>query len=233
IRCAILKAGQWSFDGRKNIPSIAAFRKYFFANIVQMLTAIEQYSEQIETNRQKALYWDDGSITKTFDLSATMIENNLHIRGNSPSLILTSPPYPGIHVLYHRWQVQGRRETPAPFWIANRYDGKAESYYTFGPRSSRTHDTYFGEMQKVFSALAAISTKKTYLVQMVAFSQPQEQLKRYLELIGNSGFEEINLSNYAIPRRVWRNVPNRKWHAAYANTGFASRELILVHRYKG
>ena len=26
-------------------------------------------------------------------------------------LVLTSPPYPAVHVLYHRWQVKGRKET--------------------------------------------------------------------------------------------------------------------------
>ena len=29
-------------------------------------------------------------------------------------LVVTSPPYPGIHMLYHRWQVDGRKETDAP-----------------------------------------------------------------------------------------------------------------------
>ena len=32
-----------------------------------------------------------------------------------PQLILTSPPYPGVYVLYHRWKIGGRRESPAPF----------------------------------------------------------------------------------------------------------------------
>jgi hypothetical protein len=39
-------------------------------------------------------------------------------------LIVTSPPYPGVHVLYHRWHVDGRRETPAPYWIAGCNDGQ-------------------------------------------------------------------------------------------------------------
>jgi hypothetical protein len=44
-----------------------------------------------------------------------------------PKLVLTSPPYPGVHVLYHRWQVDGRKETPLPFMIAGKLDGAFES----------------------------------------------------------------------------------------------------------
>ena len=29
-------------------------------------------------------------------------------------LVVTSPPYPGVHVVYHRWQILGRKETPKP-----------------------------------------------------------------------------------------------------------------------
>src|SRR5207249_2931986 len=49
-------------------------------------------------------------------------------------LVLTSPPYPNVHVLYHRWQVEGRRETSAPYWIAGQSDGATLSYYIMGSR---------------------------------------------------------------------------------------------------
>ena len=52
----------------------------------------------------------------------------------APRLVLTSPPYPGVHVLYHRWQVDGRKEAPLPFMIANKLDGAGLSYYTMGDR---------------------------------------------------------------------------------------------------
>lgn len=41
----------------------------------------------------------------------------------APRLVATSPPYPGVHILYHRWQVDGRKEAPLPFVIANMLDG--------------------------------------------------------------------------------------------------------------
>ena len=60
----------------------------------------------------------------------------------APKLVLTSPPYPGVHVLYHRWQVDGRKEAPLPFMIANKLDGAGSSYYTMGDRKYRLRRTY-------------------------------------------------------------------------------------------
>jgi len=73
--------------------------------------------------------------------SAAGLEDDDSLSGRpAPTLVLTSPPYPGIHVLYHRFQVDGRKEAPLPFLIANKLDGAGSSYYTMGDgnfRSSR------------------------------------------------------------------------------------------------
>ena len=37
-------------------------------------------------------------------------------------------------MLYHRWQVDGRKEAPLPFMIANKLDGAGSSFYTMGDR---------------------------------------------------------------------------------------------------
>jgi hypothetical protein len=72
-----------------------------------------------------------------------------------PTLVLTSPPYPGVHVLYHRWQVDGRKETPQPFMIANRPDGAGNSYYTMGDRKYPELRTYFASVRATMSSAAA------------------------------------------------------------------------------
>jgi len=36
--------------------------------------------------------------------------------------------------LYHRWQVDSRKEAPLPFMIANKLDGAFSSFYTMGDR---------------------------------------------------------------------------------------------------
>src|SRR5207237_7520769 len=67
---------------------------------------------------------------------------------SAPTLVLTSPPYPGVHVLYHRWQIRGRQETPAPYWITGMTDGNGASFYTFGDRQEKGLTSYFQSVQE-------------------------------------------------------------------------------------
>jgi hypothetical protein len=146
-----------------------------------------------------------------------------------PQLILTSPPYPGVHVLYHRWQIGGRRETAAPYWIANRLDGDGERYYTLGNRHEKGLSTYFENLKASFAAIASVCTPDTTIVQMVAFSQPEWQLPKYLETMGEAGLTEV--VKFADEQtRLWRDVPNRKWYAQFQPNQSSSREVVLVHR---
>jgi hypothetical protein len=48
-----------------------------------------------------------------------------------------------------------------------------------------------------------------------------------------AGFEEVSLSEPGQmdgEKRIWREVPNRKWHAASKGKTHSSREVVLVHR---
>ena len=73
-----------------------------------------------------------------------------------------SPPYPGVHILYHRWQVKGGKETPAPFWIANSLDGAGTAYYTMNARASSL-DRYFTGIRDTFSKLARIVSSESVI----------------------------------------------------------------------
>ena len=85
----------------------------------------------------------------------------------APRLVVTSPPYPGVHVLYHRWQVDGRKEAPLPFMIANKLDGSGSSYYTMGTEKSRLA-SYFENITATMSSVAALADADTVVVQMLA-----------------------------------------------------------------
>ena len=150
----------------------------------------------------------------------------------APRLVLTSPPYPGVHVNYHRWQVLGRRETPAPYWIANRLDGSGASYYTFGHRLHPGLKTYFENARQIFTSLAALGDKRTLFVQMLAFSEPEWQLPEYLHVMRLAGLEEIYVPDLANHNdgRLWRAVPNRKWYADQRGEAGAGKEVVLFHR---
>jgi len=151
-------------------------------------------------------------------------------------LIVTSPPYPGVHVLYHRWQISGRRETPAAFWITNQHDGAGESYYTFGPRQQPGLTRYFAQLRSTFTSIRGFLSARSLVVQLVGFSKPEWQLPVYLRTMKEAGFEELMplCDRGALrQRRVWRPVPSRRWYACIYREVQSSREVLLLPRLAG
>jgi hypothetical protein len=143
-------------------------------------------------------------------------------------LVLTSPPYPGVHVVYHRWQIKGRKETPAPFWLANQRDGAGESHYLLGPRDEHELVTYYARLKSVFSSVRSLLDENSIVVQLVAFSDPTWQLETYLDTMREAGFAEAEaecVSAVKVRGRIWREVPGRKWYANKRGEIPASKEV--------
>jgi hypothetical protein len=148
-------------------------------------------------------------------------------------LVLTSPPYPGVHVLYHRWQINGRRETPAPFWLAGCRDGAGDAYYCLGRRDQVELRTYFDRLGKAFSAVRNLVNEESLVVQLVAFSAPDWQLPAYLQKMEEAGFMELHAAcddAHLFEGRIWRDVPGRKWYAKHQGKTSSSQEVLLLHR---
>jgi hypothetical protein len=151
---------------------------------------------------------------------------------------VTSPPYPGVYVNYHRWKLRGRREIPAPYWIADRRDGNGLAHYTMGARAEPTLNTYFGRLQQAYADLVRTFDADTTLVQLVGFSEVDRQLPRYLEAMTTIGLEEFTIADLATDTdgRLWRSVPNRRWWTEVrSKQGVAehtSREVVLFHRLR-
>jgi hypothetical protein len=227
-RCILLKTGQWALDCRADIPSTDLFRNQAILNAQEMVDSAHGYASIMRRHKPKPRVW-------CLHRSAIGAEDEKQIQNaGHPRLVLTSPPYPGLHVLYHRWQVRGRKETPAPFWIAGTLDGDGASFYTFGDRKQAGLDRYFESVRSAFSSVHAISTKETLVVQMVAFSELEWQLPRYLEAMSQAGFEEQHMPvSFEEPDgRIWRSVPGRKWYASQLGSTGGSREVVLFHRKK-
>jgi hypothetical protein len=226
-RCAILKTAQWALDGRKRLPDIGEFRWSLKRSVEEMISGTRELGAAIKAG-------SGGPATiRCLHRSAADISDGCEItHGAKPKLILTSPPYPGIHVLYHRWQVDGRKETPAPFWIANCLDGSGAAYYSMGDRKAVDLRSYFEQIQTALNSIAGLCDEDTTVVQVVAFSKPTWQLPRYLEANNVAGLEEIRLSKMANEGdgRLWRSVPNRKWHAGQLGATPASQEVVLFHK---
>lgn len=224
-RCILLKTAQWALDARKSLPGVAQFRAELRLQGETMLLAAEDLRARVQTNSEARAI--------CLNRSASGLEQEEIFRSiPAPRLILTSPPYPGIHVLYHRWQVDGRKEAPTPFWIANRLDGAGSSYYTMGDRKYPNLKTYFDNLRTAFSSIAQVSGRNTTIVQMVAFSEPDWQLPGYLEVMTDCGLGEIVPWNDCdlLDGRLWRDVPNRKWHARQKQHSPGAREVVLLHR---
>jgi len=142
-------------------------------------------------------------------------------------LMVTSPPYPGIHALYHRWQIDGRRESNAPYWIAGCEDGSGASVYTFADRKASADDRYFAKASKVFSNIRSLMRSGGTMVQLMSFASPGSQLPRYLRTMERAGFREIRAKG---AHRLWREVPGRRWQARIHGALASSREVVLIHR---
>ena len=229
-RCALLRTGQWALDMRETIPLVDEFRYQLRQDIESMIRVAKDHRQNVE-----------GLWGKTYE--PVIIERGLpesvrhplmRIYG-APRLVLTSPPYPGVYVNYHRWKVRGRRETPAPYWIANRLDGHGINRYTMSARNRDGLKRYHEKLYCAFEALIGLLDSNSIVVQVVGFNGGREQLDRYLLLMNDLGLDEISLDmlSTAYDGRLWRDIPGRRWWVAAGRRSEAApntcREVVLAH----
>jgi hypothetical protein len=220
VRGTILAVTQWALDGRRVVPSASEYRERLRVTALEMLDRTADLWATADNGGPP-----DPPLVMTLD-ACDLGRLEPFRKGARADLVVTSPPYPGVHVLYHRWQVEGGRETPAPYWIAASRDGRGAAYYTMGARNSHSDDGYFSRVQVRMRAIREVMKPGAVMVQVVGFSEPTRQLRRYLRSMTASGFTEYR------PRgahRIWRAVPGRKWHAIQRSAAPAAREVVLVH----
>jgi hypothetical protein len=234
IRLVLLNLGQWALDCKTAVPDWFQLQAKFTEQIPRFLDG------QFEFLTKAALQ------NKMPRCRLTQLRRIIH-RSSEESdedgripmdwlpakLILTSPPYPGVHVVYHRWQIHGRKETPAPFWLAHGRDGDGAAHYCLGCRNEPRLVTYFNRLKTAFTSMRSLVGKHSIIAQLVAFSQPNWQLDAYLKAMNEAGFTELvphcrksNLFN----NRLWRKVPGRKWYASQKGNTASSEEVLLFHR---
>jgi len=224
-RCALLRLGQWALDCRDfDAPRRKKLARHLPDLIETMINGLREF-------RSGCRLADVGGIVRRRVLlhrSAIGLEKEpIFVKGGSrPTLVFTSPPYPGVNVLYHRWQYKGRKETPAPYWIANVPDGCGQSFYTGGSRTPTGIRNYFNMITDAFRSIAQVLAPGGYVVQLVGFSDASMQLPVYLQCMRNAGLEECEIHG----ARLGRRVPNRKWYAELKGAVDASTELLLIHR---
>jgi len=220
-RCVLLNVGQWSLNGRKHPVTTGQLRAKIARRALDMLAAHDSLADTIACG---------GQLVSKPTLRL-MDAESVDVRGITDStgpvdLVVTSPPYPGVHMLYHRWQVDGRKETDAPYWITGTRDGQGSSFYNFADRRRSAERQYYERALRAFGAIRQVMRSGAMLAQLVAFSDPERQLPRYIRMLRSAGFSEArNLGR----RRVWRPVPSRNWHASGKGDIPSSREVFLLH----
>lgn len=227
-RCVVLRTAQWALDMRAQLPTVAGFRRALLDNALGMLDAHRAFFQDHSPDPPRIIDVGLPGLGKHLDDLET------------PRLVLTSPPYPGVYVNYHRWKLFGRREIPAPYWIANRRDGNGLDYYTMCARNEhagrRTLNKYFDRLRTAYEDLATLVGPETVMVQLVGFNDPTDQLARYLEVMRDVGLDEVRLDALATEDdgRLWRTVPGRRWWARAGQreevAAHTAREVVLIHR---
>ncbi|MHB8486654.1 MAG: DNA methyltransferase [Candidatus Acidiferrales bacterium] len=219
-KCAVLRVAQWALDGRVRHTPLSDFRERLRVVTEDMLGSIRSFAEKVNCV---------GGRATIINMDASRLDRSemFGSRERKVSLVVTSPPYPGVHVLYHRWQVDGRRETPAPYWIAGCDDSQGAAFYTFGDRQETNMETYFRNSLLTLQAIRRTMRTGAYMIQMLAFNHPQDQLPRYLQNMQDAGLAEVRTVGDG---RIWRQVPSRKWHATLNGKTHSSNEVVLVHR---
>lgn len=230
-RCLLLRAGQWALDCRECIPSAEEFRLELSAFLDGFIKGMREYRQTLRDNPPPG---QAKAITISIHSAAAGLpsESSFATLPKKPSLVVTSPPYPGVYVLYHRWKVRGRKESPAPFWVADCQDGQGQAHYCFGYRKQRGLTTYFNGIRESFTGVRQVIDPGAIVIQMVAFSEPEWQLPRFLEAMDSAGFREVMPQSLGTlsEGRLWRNVPGRRWFALIQGNLSTSTELVLFHR---
>jgi len=229
VRCALLRTGQWALDCTTAFPSAGAFRCQFVETVRAFLKGLEELREALEQACGGAIPQIVCLNVPAADLQSGLWEATIP---KKPTLIVTSPPYPSVHVLYHRWQIRSRKEVPTPYWIADQLDGHGEAYYAMGSRTPTGLNNYFQTIECSFDRLRQVIAENATVVQLLAFSDIDAQLPRYLAAMERAGFQECEqvVEDKEETGRTWRRVPLRRWYASHQGNTSSSHEVLLIHR---
>lgn len=224
----LLRRSKLVFDNPNISLSRIDFIRSLFWDYEDLVDKHLAYHE--ECNQMKNELSVDSTYLKIFNgsIADENIIRKVERVSSNVDLLVTSPPYPQKHILYNKWQADGRIENYLPYWIIDSDEIESESYYTMGGRSKSGEKQYYETIEKSFSNVKRVMSTDGLVVQMVAFFDRSRQLRPFLESMSTAGFKEVrNLTNQ-FDRRIWRDVPNRKWFNT-ANKRKACQEVVLFH----
>jgi len=231
-RLVMLKVYQSSLSDRNGYPSTKVLKQKLGVELERIILGLDKFLNACQDSgfaKQEIL-----SSRRLLNRSSIGIENDNKIGElmKHPRLVFTSPPYPGVHVLYNKWQIASRKETFLPYYISGMNDSQSEAYYTFGGRSKTGVAKYFDLITQSFLSISKVIHPKAVIAQLVGFSDSGAQLPSYLKSMQEAGYKEIfPVSDEG--KRLWRDVPNRKWYTNIRDKWDSSREVLLFHVLSG
>lgn len=230
-RCLLLKAVQWAYDGKEHLPTPSQIVERIRDAFQEMRIGMVEYSEalgRLNISKQDAKSRRLMRVGAAGDLSPRAFG----LAKPSVSLVVTSPPYLGVHVLYNRWQIQGRKELKVPFFIADCADIGGPAAYTIVARGRKSNEKYFSTIEASFRAIRSMLKSKAYVVQLVSFANSETALPLYLNAMSQAGLDLCESYLHTAGDLTWRSVPGRRWYARVGavSDSSASQEVLLVHR---
>jgi hypothetical protein len=225
-RAVLLGVAQWAIDGRSTPAQAAQLRSAAGDHLQRLLNGLEAFKTMAKTTGARPSELPLRRVLRTSRAMTAANHRGLNRLAGRVRLVVTSPPYPGVHVLYHRWQVLGRTETPLPYWIADLKDGLGPKHYTMGGRSIVGQEAYFDQMRDTWGAIRRLLRSDAVIVQLVAFSDPELQIAEYMSMMADAGYEPAA----DLEPTDNRTVPNRRWYHRIEPDRIQSKEALMVHR---
>ena len=224
-RALLVHVGQWGLDGREAPVSGRRLRLELERALTAHLAGLESLAVHAQRHQLRPSDLARRRILRHGTAAAVASGRPWNRLTRRFRVVVTSPPYPSVHVLYHRWQVHGRTETPLPYWLSDLQDGVGEAHYTMGGRSAKGESTYFETITQTYSALHRLLLPEARIVQLVSFRDAERQLPRYLDAMDRAGYAALETTPPAL-----RGVPNRRWYYRVNPDREEAHEYLLVHR---
>jgi hypothetical protein len=223
-KALLVHVGQWGLDGRQTPVPADHLRAELDRALDSHVAGVRALVAAVKAQRLRPSDLLRRRLVRHGDAGAIAAGRGWNRVAKRFRLVLTSPPYPSVHVLYLRWQVRGRTETALPYWLSDLRDGVGEAYYTMGGRSEKGEATYFATITRTFSGIRRLLLPDARVVQLVSFREATRQLPLYMDAMQSAGYEVMG----ADP--MLREVPNRRWYYRVAPERGGAHEYLLVHR---
>lgn len=225
-RALLMDVAQWAMDGKQAHAPAESLAPALERSCDRLRSGMAELTEVARSNGVRPSDFSRRRVLRLGSAQSVAKSRPLNRIAGRVRLVVTSPPYPGVHVLYHRWQVGGRTETPMAYWLAGANDGLGPKHYTMGGRSSIGEESYFRGIKETWSSVLRLLRDDALVLQLVAFTDAETQLPRYLDTMRDAGYS----NRPDLEPDGWRDVPNRRWYYRVEPARGNARERLLVHQ---